>query len=175
MTTSDVKGDQIFHDNVTFSGTISVPAGSFDTDDISTDANKRIADTKIVHRPDMNYAQANGSAVVSATQLLRVCRGAGELLGFEVRPTTIPTGGDLQYTVDIQKASNASSSWSSLLSAVVTVDSADANDTLITATLAATPTTADGDALRIVVTTSGTTGTQGQGFVATAVYKEQSA
>lgn len=167
------RGPQIFEDNVTFQGNTYFPENSIDARAISDDANHRLAAAKQVHRFDLQYQQADGGDVASATQKLRLARGAGTLVAVEVRPTTAPTGGDKQYTVDVQKASNGSASWSSLLNAALAIDATDANETKAAATLAATPTYAAGDALRIVVTASGSTGSQGQGFVVLIALEEQ--
>jgi len=174
-TTTDHRGNHIFHGDVSFGGNMYPPDGAVDDDHISSNVNKRISDAKLVHRYALNHGQADGSDVASETKLLHIARGDGELLGFEVRPTTAPTGGDKQYTVDIQKDADADGSWSSLLDAVITVDSSSVDDTLQAATLVADPSFEDGDALRIVITASGSTGSQGQGFVAAAIVKEQHA
>ncbi|MGB0889602.1 MAG: hypothetical protein ACPGWS_04900 [Solirubrobacterales bacterium] len=172
MSTTDVRGAHVFHNSVTFVGAVYLPDEAVDDDAFSTNANKRLSASKQVHRFDLSVQQDDGSDVVTDTTFLRICRGAGELKGFEVRPMTAPTGGDKEFTVDIQKASDGSGSWSSLLNAVETVDNTSTDDTLQSATLAATPTTADGDALRIVITASGSTGSQGQGVIVTAHYEE---
>tara|TARA_R100000808_G_C2129955_1_gene139342 strand:+ start:851 stop:1375 length:525 start_codon:yes stop_codon:yes gene_type:complete len=170
--TTDVRGIQIFHDDVTFGGNVYVQDGQFDNDAISNDANNRIAASKVIHRVDVNHGQADGADVVSETKLLRVARGDGTLSSFRVRVTTAPTGGDKQFTVDLQKAADGSGSWTTMLDSVITMSSADSDDTLETATLVTDPTYDDGDAIRIVVTASGSTGSQGQGFVATAGLEE---
>ena len=167
------RGSQLFENTVTFQGDVYFRENSIDARAISDDANNRLEASKQVHRVDPEYSQAPGTNVVSETKLLRLARGAGELKAFEVRPIVAPAGGDLQYTVDLQKAVDGSSSWTSLLDAVLTIDSSSADETKEGATLAATPTYAAGDALRIVVTVSGSTGTQGQGMVVLAAIEEQ--
>lgn len=166
-------GAQIFHGPVTFGDRVYLPAESVDDDHVSSDDAKRISSEKVVHRIDLNYRQADGSDVVSATELLRVLRGAGTLLSAEVRPTTAPTGGDKQFTVDIQKAADGSNSWTSLLDAAEVVDSTSVNHTNQVVTLAADATIDAGDAVRVVVTASGSTGSQGQGFVVSAAVAEE--
>lgn len=175
MGTTDVRGDQIFHDPVTFAGAVYLPQNAVTGGMISADAANRIPASKVVHRPDCNYSQANGADVASATVVVRVCRGTGQVNQVAVRPTTVPAGGNKQYTVDVQKAADGSGSWTSLLSAPVTVDTTAVANTRKTGTLVASPTVADGDALRVVVTASGSTGTQGQGLVVTIGMEEQSA
>jgi len=169
---TDIRGDTIFHDDVSFGAGVFVPAGSFDDDAISSNANKRIQSSKVVQRVDLNYQQADGVDVATASVLLRLCRGAGKLLDFQVRPTTAPTGGDKKYTVDLQKAADASAVYSTLLDAPITVDNTSVNETKQQATLIASPVTAAGDAIKVIVTASGSTGSQGQGVIVTASYEE---
>lgn len=172
---SDIREDRVYHGNVSIGGNFYPPNSFLKNAHVSSDANDRLSDAKLIHRYALNHGQADGADVASETKLLHIARGDGELLGFEVRPTTAPTGGDKQFTVDIQKDADGGGSWSSLLNAVITVDSSSVDDTLQAAVLIATPTYEDGDALRIVITASGSTGSQGQGFVAAAIVKEQHA
>jgi hypothetical protein len=174
MTTpSVIRGNQLFYGRVTFGGPLWLPPNTVDNDHISSDPGKRIAASKLIHRLDITGGQPDGQDVASETRLLRIVRGAAELLSFTIRPTTLPSGGgDKEYTVDLQAAANASNSWTSLLDAAVLVDALGTVDQKIEATLATTPTLAAGGALRLVVTASGTTGNQGQGFAFTAAIAE---
>ena len=172
MTTSDVRGTHIFHDSVTFAGALYLPTETIGDEEIKTDANNRIASTKVVHRIDLHYDQVGGTDVVSETKELRICRGEGTLLGVKVRPKTAPTGGDKAFTVDVKKAAEASGSFSTLLDSVVTVDSSSADNTVQDATLISDPTTDAEDCIQIVVTASGSTGSQGQGVQVTLFYEE---
>jgi len=169
---STIDGAQIFRDAVTFQDIVSFLDGTISGAAISADPNYRIPATKVLQRIDLHYAQADGADVVSETILLRVARAKGTLIGVEVRPTTAPTGGDKKFTIDIAKAADASAAWSSLLNAAHDVDSSSVNDTKETVVLAATPTYAAADALRIEITASGSTGSQGQGFVVTIFIEE---
>lgn len=178
MPTQEIRGNWD-HSGGTFAfrDKISPPSGSIKNTHFTSDTSERLAANKQVHRFDLAYGQLDGTNVVSETKLLRIARGAGELKSVEVRPTTAPTGGDLQYTVDIQKAADASSTWTSMLSSVITLDSTSVDDSLQAGSLKTNgdEDTADGNAIRAVVTTSGSTGSQGQGFVVTCEYEEQSA
>ena len=152
---------------------VSLPAGLIDDADVSAGA--AIDADKLQHRHAISYSQVDGTDVASATQLLFIARAACTVVSVEVRPTTAPTGGDKQFTVDIQKATDGSGSWSTLLSSVVTMSSADSDDTLEAATLIGSPTLVDGDAIRVVVTASGSTGSQGQGVNVTVNLDEAAA
>lgn len=156
----------------TFSGTVYLPAESVTNSTFSTSSGNRLAASKVVHRVDLEYNQINGTSVASETRVLRICKGAGTFKGVKVRPTTAPTGGDRAFTVDVQKAADASGSWTSILSSVVTVNSSSADNTVQNGTLNGTPTTAADNAIRIVVTTSGSTGTQGLGVAVSIHYEE---
>lgn len=175
--TDEIRSNRTYSGNVTFSGQVFLPSSTVTGSQFTDDTTQRLPTGKAVHRYNLSHGQANGSDVVSETKLLRICRGAGTLKSFEVRPTTAPTGGDKQFTVDIQKAADASGSWTSMINPVVTMSSADSDNTLEAATIKTdgSEDTADGNAIRIVITASGSTGSQGQGFVATAEYEEQSA
>lgn len=116
------------------------------------------------HQFHVTYVQVGGTDVVDATQTIYLATGAGTIEAVEVRPETAPTGGDKAYTVDVKKAANASTSFASILSAPITMNSSDANGTLNTGTLSTT-TYSDGDAFQVVVDATGSTGSQGQGLI----------
>lgn len=131
-----------------------------------------IAASKLEHRHAVNYGQDGGTDVVTATKVLHNVRAAGRIKSFSIRPFTSPAGGDKQYTVDLQRAPSGSSSFVTLLSSVVTISSADASNTPQDAVLVGSPAVLVGDAIRVVVTASGSTGTQGQGFQSTINIEE---
>lgn len=130
---------------------------------------------KLEHRHSIVSQQVGGTDVVSRTEFVHIARAAGTLKRFDVRPITSPTGGDKQYTVDIQKVPDASDSATSLLSAAVTIDDDSVDNTKQAGTPSGTPTYAAGDLIQIVVTASGSTGSQGQGFIAEADLDESGA
>lgn len=171
MPSDEIRSDRFYTGAVVFGGSVSLPEGTIEDEDIALGAN--IDPDKMTHRHAIHYGKPNGSDVASETQLLHVARADGEIVSIELRPTTVPTGGDKQYTVDVLKAEDGGSSWTSVLSSVITVDSGETDDTVITAVLDGTPTYEDGDALRVVVTASGSTGSQGQGFVLTITVNEE--
>jgi len=169
---TDIRNPVIFHDAVSIAGQLSLPDGSVDNAAFSAVASGRLATTKQLHRIDFHYDQAPGSDVVTATKLLRIARGAGTVLGIEVRPITAPTGGDRAFTVDLEKAADGSGSWSSLLSSAVTVNSSSTDNTKQSGTLIGNPTVAAGEAIRLSIAASGSTGSQGQGVIVTVWYEE---
>jgi hypothetical protein len=159
-----------FVGTVNYQGTVNLPDGTVVNADIAASA--EIDTSKQKHRFAVHYGQASGVNVVSATQLVHVARAAGELKSVITRIVTAPNAGDLKYTIDVQKAASGSGSWTTLLTAVIDIADADTDNTVDTATLIASPTLVAGDAVRVVVTVSGSTGTQGQGFVITIEINE---
>ncbi len=165
MATDEIRGDRVYTGDVTFVGLVNLPLETIEDEDINPGAN--ISTQKMIHRHLVQYGQADGAEVASATQLVHVARADGEVLSVEVRVSAAPAGGDKQYTVDVQRAADGSGSWTSVLNAAITVDAAAGDDTLIAGVIPADTTYEDGDALRVVVTASGSTGDQGQGLVVT--------
>lgn len=144
-------------------------------DDVVADANVQAgADldaTKMKHRHAALYAQADGADVASETQLVGIVRGtAGTIRGVEVVTTTAPTGGDKKFTVDVQKG-NQSTGYATVLSSVITIDSAVSDREVVAGTLSVTS-LADGDSLKVVVTASGSTGSQAQGAAVVVSFDE---
>lgn len=155
----------VFAGDVKMTNTASLPDASVVNENVSTAS--PIDGSRTVHRHAYTVQQATGSDVVTATTMIHVARAAGTVKSVEVRPITAPTGGDKQFTVDVAKAANASGTWASVLNAAEVVDNTSVDNTLQEATLATTPTFSDGDALRVVVTASGSTGSQGDGVIIT--------
>lgn len=161
--------------DVHYAGTLSarvmnVPSNAISNSQIIAAAG--IEATKIVHQHALSYSQAGGSDVVSATVPVHIFRGAAEIIAVEVVPIVAPTGGDKQFTVDVQLG-NAGSAFASILSAVVDVDDAGSTDRTVMAGTITTDDAADGDTLQVVVTASGSTGSQGQGVIVTVWIREQ--
>lgn len=152
--------------------TLTLPAAAVANTQVSGTAD--ILATKVRHQFPISWSQKDATDVVSETVLLHIANADGDIHAFEVRPTIVPTGGDKQYTVDIQMAADGSGSWTTLLSAVITVSTSSTANTLIAGTLTDTS-YLNGEAVRIVVTASGSTGSQGQGFVATLWLREKPA
>lgn len=163
-----------FDTDVRINGTLSVrnmvyPDGQITKAAIQTDAG--IEATKVIHQHALRHSQKAGTAVVAETVPIHVFRSAAEIVAVEVVPITPPAGGDLAYTVDVQLG-NASTAFASILSGAVAIDSADAARTPVPGTLV-TNEAADGDTLQVVVAVSGSTGTQGQGFIVVVWVREE--
>ncbi len=150
-------------------GVIYLPAGCLDASHPAS-ATKFNA-SNVIHHFGKDHRQASGSDVASKTELIHVASYAGVLNGFKVGIDVSPTGGDKQFTVDLQK-STGGGAFASVLSAVVTIDSGKADRSVTLGTIAAASYAA-GDIFRVVVTASGTTGSQGQGVNCEAFFQEQ--
>jgi hypothetical protein len=166
-------GTVAFNNTVLFNAGMTLPANSVTNTSVPAGAN--LSADKLQHRHAITHEQKDGTDVVSETILKYVARFAGTLKRFTVRPRVAPTGGDKQFTVDIQRASNGSNTWVSLLTTPVVMSSADVSDTLNDGTLVASPVYSIDDGIRIVITATGSTGSQGQGFVAVAQLDESGA
>lgn len=159
---------------VSFGGSLYPPAGSVNDDHVSSDANKRIQATKLIHqsRPTVELA-APGSNIAAVTKLHHIVRGAtGTIVGFEVAITGA-AGGDRTATVDLQK-STSGGAFATVLTAPITINSTTTIRTAVAATIASAS-LVDGDILQIVVALGGSSGTQPQGLVATTNLREDPA
>ena len=147
---------------------LTIPDGAIDA--ASLKANAQIPSSKTVHRYRQVYNQAAGTDVVTETRILFIARAAGVWNSIEVFPAVAPTGGDKQFTVDVQKSSGGGA-FATILSGVVTVNSSSADRTQQNAGINTTA-IADGDVFEVIVTASGSTGTQGKDVSVTLDYDE---
>lgn len=152
-----------------FVAQISPSGGGFADADLRSGAN--LDPAKMRHRHAVSYGQKNGTDVTTETKMVHIAKAAGTIQTIEVVSATAPTGGDKAFTVDLHK-STGGGAFATVLSAVVTVNSSD-TDRVIEAGTLSTATYADGDIFAIVVTTSGSTGSQGQGLCVTVNFDEQ--
>lgn len=161
----NVFADDIeFQGVVSFGGTVGLPPATVGNAAFSSLTADRLAYGKVVHYSQKVHQIAPATTVTTQTVAIHFAYGAGSISHVWINPCTSPTGGDLQYTVDVKKSSDGSSTKTSILSAAVTISSADASDTQQAATVT-TSTFAAKDILWVVITTSGSTGTQGTGLV----------
>jgi len=147
-----------------------IPAGTIVDADVGGAAG--IAATKLVHQHALTYRQDDGTDVATATVPIYTVYGStAEIVAFEVVCQDAPAGGAKQFTVDLQSASQTATTLASVLSAAVTVDTTVADYEVCSGTISDAD-LEDGETLAIVVTASGTTGTQGQGLIATCTLRE---
>ena len=110
------------------------------------------------------------TTIASVTKGMGMGFVAGTLLVFQAFIEVAGSGGGMSVTVDFQKATG-SGSWASVLSAVLTINSATAIGTAVVGTIT-TPSYAAGDRFRAVVVATAGGGTLPQGLVVQARYKE---
>jgi hypothetical protein len=162
--------DELVLKTLTVSTEMSLPSGSVENDDVAAAAD--IATTKMKHRHAIPYSQADGADVASETKLVHLAYLAGTIVAINVRVNTAPTGGDKAFTVDVKKASDAGA-FATVLSSVVTVDSGSTDNTKVAATIDGNEETLTADdAIQVVITASGSTGSQGQGLIVEIIVEE---
>jgi hypothetical protein len=146
--------------------------------DAMIQAAANLAASKLEHQHAITYRQKTGADVVTETVDLHIARGnTGSVIGVDVVATTAPVGTgtpatDKKFTVNVLKG-NQSTGFATVLTAVVTIDSTVANRQVVAASLVASPALAAGDTIRVVVTASGSTGSQGQGLVVNVNVREK--
>lgn len=149
--------------------TMSFPDASIDDDAVSSSA--AIQATKLVHQFPVRYSQASGTDVTTKTELVhRVYGATATLVAVKVIPDTAPTGGDKAFTVDVKKSTGAAA-FATVLSSVVTVNNSSVNRTVQSATISSASAVA-GDVYEVVITTSGSTGSQGQGVLVVLEFRQ---
>jgi hypothetical protein len=162
------RGDLDIQGNLSASS-MSIPAGTVTNSDIASVAG--IEATKLEHRYAIQYQQADGSDVATATVPVHIVRGAtATIQDVEVVCVDAPEGGDKTFTVDVHYG-NASSALATVLSAPISYGTANPDLTVVGGTLATSALTA-GDTLVVIVTASGSSGNQGQGLIVNIALSE---
>lgn len=174
MPVSEDRGDHIWSGTNSFSGPLSLTDGTITNAMVNSAA--RIAATKLINRLPYTYRQKTGTDVATATEDIAIARAGtstttSTILSFEATCTTAPTGGDKAFTVDLQR-STSEGAFATVLSSVLTFDNTKTSRRVYTATLSSL-TFLDGDIFRVIVTTSGSTGSQGQGLLCELRLDEQ--
>lgn len=170
MAQSIIDGDVIIQGNLS-PGSITLPDSNIIDAMVSGSAD--IAATKVRHQFPVMYTVDTGTDVTTKTRVIHIAKADGDIAAVEVVCETAPTGGDKAFTVDIQKG-NAGGAYATILSSVVTMNNSDADRTLNTATLSTT-TYLDGDQFKVIITTSGSTGTQAKDVCVVLWLREKSA
>jgi hypothetical protein len=152
-----------------FVGTVELPANS--VEDATVKVGTQIDHEKLIHLHLASHQQSQAGDVVTARHIIHVCKFAATIEYVQVCIDDAPTGGDKQYTVDVRR-STGGGAWTTVLSAVVTVNSSSGNRTVVLPTVSVINLAA-GDLLAAVVTASGSTGTQGRGLCVIAAVAER--
>jgi hypothetical protein len=169
-----IEGETQFAGDVVMLAGVTMPSGVITNAHVAAGA--AIAATKLQHQFPIHLSTAGGTAVTAVTNIVHIARGAGTVVSVEAALATVPTGTgtDKTVTIDVQK-STGGAAFATLLSSTIVLDSGNTDRVAEAGTLAATPTYADGDLIQIVVTVSGSTGTQGTGLIVTAFVQEATA
>ncbi len=149
MTASRLEGDQYINGNLN-SKTLTIPAGTILNAAIGAGA--AIATAKMLHRHAINYKQQDGANVTDTTGEgcpVFICRTAGALVAIEASCPDAPTGTGT-VTIDLKKAEDGGGLGATFLTAVITIDSGNADYSIEAGTLA-NSTLAAGDVLMIIV------------------------
>ncbi len=154
MPTGRVTSDLIVDGYLTVSGGMAIPAGAVSNSQVVGSAG--ISASKLQHSPRKAYSQPNTTAT-SETRIIHVAHGAGTLLGFKAG-SIVAAIGAATVTVNLLK------NGTTMLSSVITLDSANAAYTPEDATLSVTSIAAN-DVLTIAIVA-----TAGGGTLPTGVY-----
>jgi hypothetical protein len=125
---------------------------------------------KLQQQREYSHRQATGTAIVAMTEDIAVVGGAGTVVGVTVMESTAPTG-DHVTTVDVQK-STGGGAFATILTGTISYSVSQANLAVVAGTLLSVPALLAGDVLRVIVTVSGSTSSQGQGLVVTVTTNE---
>ena len=164
---SKFEGD-LFVDGTLRSNVLSIPEGTVRNAAVADDA--KIEAVKLQHQHALAYHQ-QGSVVAETVALYTVRGVTGQVIDVDIVARTAPAGGDRQFTVDVQKASEAAPVPVSIMQQVVTYDSARSDFEAVQGTIT-NGALADGDTLLVVVAVSGSSGTQAQDLVVTLTVRE---
>jgi hypothetical protein len=115
-------------------------------------------------------AQQSGNAANESIPLFVAWRD-GEILGAKAAVMTAATGNDRVVTVDVQK-STGNAAFASVLTGVGTFTNTSTNFAVTDLTLSGTPTLAENDLLRAVVTANGSNGAQAIGVIVDVILYE---
>jgi len=156
--------DVVFNGAASFSQSPSFPSGAITNSQVSASA--AIGAEKVVHEMVVNRQLfAEGVSVITvASELLHATRGAsGAVVGLDAFITTAPTSANCTITIDLQKSSSATTTFSTILSAPLVLGSTSITHTRYSPTISASTKTT-GDLFRATVTVAGTTAGAGKGL-----------
>jgi hypothetical protein len=140
------------------------PASSVSNASIEAGANVDAA--KLDHQHQQVVTQVHGSAAVDERRVIHVVKGAtATLIAFRAG-VVVACIGDSTITVDLRK------NGTTMLTAVISIDSGDAAYAILSATLASTS-LVTGDVLEVVIDATVGTGTLGQGLFAEVTLRER--
>ena len=143
------------------SNTLTIPDATVVDADVNAAAD--ITATKVNHRQAISYRQSGGSDVAADDQLVYIVEGTdGTIASIEAVCESVPTGGDKACQVDLKK-STGGGALATVLTGTVDFSSSDTDLVAKTGTISSASLT-DGDVLQVVITVSGSTGSQADGL-----------
>lgn len=148
--------------------TMDIPAGTIVSADVSASA--AIAAAKLVHRFPVRHSQNEGAVVADETVGIHIAAAAGVVASIEVVCTSTAPVGNSTVTVDLQK-STAGGAFATMLSSVVTIDSANTVRVAEAGTLSGTA-YVDGDILELIIDATVGSGTLPTGMAIVVTLQE---
>lgn len=170
MANDQLNGNIEFNGEVTFRGQVNHKALSITNAAISSTAD--IDKDKLAHHQfSVKCFQEPGTDVVAQTAVVHVARKAGTIVAVQAAAVTAPAGGDKKTTIDLE-VSTGGGAFASVLSAAFDIPNGGDDLTAYSGTISSASYAA-GDLIEIVVTVSGSTGTQADGLVVTVTLAEE--
>ena len=157
--------------NATLSGSNTYfPSGSVNNAAFSSNITDRLAATKADHQKHIIWkTDTDSTTVADHEEILHIAQGDGVIVAAFVANETAPTGGDLDYTVDIKMTTNGSGAYTTILSSPIT---SPADNTVVSGTLSQT-TYSQYSRFLLDINTSGSTGTNGIGVTVCLILNEE--
>lgn len=143
--------------------TMTLPNNSVGSDQVTSSS--PINADKVIHQYAPCWSQPNTTATAE-TRVIHVARGPGTIEAFRAG-SIAKCVGDSTVTVDLKK------NGTTVLSAVITLDSGNTNRVVEAGTLSGSPTVVAGDVLEVVIAISAGTGTLATGVFCQAIVREQ--
>ncbi len=167
------QGTHHYEELVTFTE-VGLPDGSVTNDNLALSAASPIEAEKVQAQYVFEYAQAEGSDVIDATEAIHICRFAGEVVAVEAAMTGvlgIATGDTV--VVDVERHRGAAST--SCLTSTLSFSTTPALNIRQQANLdGSNKITVAGDVLKVVINET-TASNQGQGILVTVTMREDQA
>lgn len=152
--------------------TMAIPAGTIDNTAVASgSAGAFIAASKLQHRIALHHTQNDGTAVLSASQIVHICKGAATAAALYAVVNAAPTAAKTAIVNAFK--STAGSTFSSILSSAITFNSTGTTALTAKAGTLSVTSFAAGDLLKLSVVVSTSTGTQAQGINVTLLIDEE--
>jgi len=102
---SNIAGDVHFEDRVTFGNTVTLPSNTLGNSQVSD--SDPIAANKVEHQFVFRHVQTEAAAIIAATEMVHICRGAGEVLDIEASFGSIVPVATEEITIKVVKHTGA--------------------------------------------------------------------